>query len=50
MPTGFGALSRGLSLAHGNGASMAEVLESSFDAITGNAAMHETFVSVTRKA
>ena len=50
MPTGFGALSKGLSLAHGNGASMAGVLESSFDAITGNAAMHETFVTVTRKA
>ncbi|EGJ49826.1 molybdopterin-containing oxidoreductase family protein [Desulfocurvibacter africanus] len=50
MPTGFGALSKGLSLAHGNGASMAGVLESNFDAISGNAAMHETFVTVTRKA
>ncbi|EMG35845.1 anaerobic dehydrogenase, typically selenocysteine-containing [Desulfocurvibacter africanus PCS] len=50
MPTGFGALSKGLSLAQGNGASMAGVLESNFDAITGNAAMHETFVTVTRKA
>lgn len=50
MPTGFGALSKGLSLAHGNGASMAEVLQSRFDVITGNAAMHETFVTITRKA
>ncbi|MFO7596437.1 MAG: molybdopterin-dependent oxidoreductase [Desulfocurvibacter africanus] len=50
MPTGFGALSKGLSLAHDNGASMAGVLESNFDAISGNAAMHETFVTVTRKA
>jgi thiosulfate reductase/polysulfide reductase chain A len=47
--SGFGALSKGLSLVHQNGASMAAVLEDKYDAVSGNAAMHETFVTVTRK-
>jgi thiosulfate reductase / polysulfide reductase chain A len=49
MLSGFGALSKGLSLIHDNGASMAAVLESRHDALSGNAALHETFVSVKRK-
>ncbi|WP_027183627.1 molybdopterin-containing oxidoreductase family protein [Desulfovibrio inopinatus] len=47
--TGFGALSAGLSLVHDNGASLSELVESQYDTISGNAAMHTTFVSVTRK-
>ncbi|WP_029895903.1 molybdopterin-containing oxidoreductase family protein [Desulfohalovibrio reitneri] len=47
--TGYGALSTGLSLVHGNGASIAALLEDGWDEMTGNAAMHETFVTVTRK-
>jgi thiosulfate reductase / polysulfide reductase chain A len=49
MLSGFGALSKGLSLIHDNGASMAAVLESRHDTLSGNAALHETFVSVRRK-
>ncbi len=49
MLSGFGALSPQLSLIYGEGASMAAVLEEGYDEICGNAAMHETFVSVTRK-
>ncbi|MEW5773423.1 MAG: molybdopterin-dependent oxidoreductase [Thermodesulfobacteriota bacterium] len=48
MLTGFGALSGGLSLIKGRGACLAEILESRADALTGNAALHETFVTVTR--
>jgi thiosulfate reductase/polysulfide reductase chain A len=36
-------------LAHGNGASIAEVLDGKYDTVTGNAALHQTFVTVTRK-
>ena len=46
--TGFGALSKGLSRINGNGLCIASVLEGKYDAVTGNAAMHETFVSVTK--
>jgi thiosulfate reductase / polysulfide reductase chain A len=49
MLSGFGSLSKGLSLTYANGASMAEVLESHVDSLSGNAALHETFVSVRRK-
>jgi len=49
MLTGFNTLSTQQHLAHGNGASIAEVLEGGFDAVTGNAALHTTFVTVTRK-
>ena len=49
MLSGFGTLSNGLSLIRGKGASVAELVESRHDAISGNAAMHETFVTVTRK-
>lgn len=50
MLTGFGVFSKGLSLIQGVGANMAEVLEDKSDTISGNAAMHETFVTVTRKS
>lgn len=49
MATGFGALSPGLRLVHNKGASIAEVLEDHADFISGNMAMHETLVTVSRK-
>ncbi len=49
MLSGFGTLSPQLSLIFGEGASMAAVLQEGYDEICGNAALHETFVSVTRK-
>ncbi len=49
MLSGFNVLSTQQHLAHDNGASIAEVLEGSYDTITGNAALHTTFVTVTRK-
>jgi len=50
MLSGFGVLSDGLSLIKGRGASINALLESGHDRITGNAAMHETFVTVSRRA
>jgi thiosulfate reductase/polysulfide reductase chain A len=49
MLSGFGTISKGLSLIAGKGASIAEILESRYDTVSGNAAMHETLVSVVRK-
>ncbi len=49
MLSGFGALSPQLSLIFGEGASMSAVLQEGYDEICGNAALHETIVSVTRK-
>ncbi len=49
MLTGFGVLSAGLSRIKGKGASIVELQESRFDAICGNSAIHETYVSVRRK-
>jgi thiosulfate reductase/polysulfide reductase chain A len=49
MLTGFNTLSTMQRLAHGNGASIAEVLDGRYDTVTGNAALHQTFVTVTRK-
>ncbi len=49
MLTGFNSLSTMQHLAHGNGASIAEVLDGKYDTVTGNAALHQTFVTVTRK-
>lgn len=46
---GFGRLSKGLSLVYKTGASQAAILEDYVDSISGNAAMHETFVEI-RKA
>ena len=48
MDTGFGVISKGLSKIFGKGACIAEVLEDHADAISGNMAMHETFVSISR--
>lgn len=49
MLSGYGTLSAGLSRSTGVGASIAQVLETRFDAICGNSAIHETFVSVRKK-
>ena len=49
MLSGFNTLSTMQRLSHGNGASINEILDDDYDAITGNASMHTTFVSVTRK-
>lgn len=49
MATGFGALSPQLPLVYNTGASIAEVLEDHADFISGNMAMHETLVTVTRR-
>jgi thiosulfate reductase/polysulfide reductase chain A len=48
MDTGFGVISKGLSKIFGNGACIAEVLEDHADKISGNMAMHETFVTVIK--
>ncbi|NIQ92490.1 MAG: molybdopterin-dependent oxidoreductase [Deltaproteobacteria bacterium] len=50
MASGFGVLSKGLTNIYGKGACIAEVLEDYSDELSGNMAMHETFVRVTRKA
>ena len=49
MDSGFGVISKELKNVYGKGACIAELLEDRADRITGNMAMHETFVSV-RKA
>ncbi len=48
MDSGFGALSRGLSNVYGKGASNSEIIEDYADEVTGNMAMHETFVTVKK--
>ena len=48
MDTGFGVMSKGLSRIFGKGGCIADVLVDEADEISGNMAMHETFVSVTR--
>ncbi len=48
MDTGFGVISKGLTHIFGKGACIAEVLEDHADTISGNMAMHETFVSVKK--
>ncbi len=49
MLTGYNTLSTMQQLSYGNGASINELLEDDYDTVTGNASMHTTFVSVTRK-
>ena len=49
MDTGFGVLSPQLAN-YGKGACIAEVLIDDFDEISGNMAMHETFVTVSKEA
>ena len=46
MDSGYGVLSKGLTNIYGKGACIAEVLQDKADEVTGNMAMHETFVSV----
>ena len=48
MDTGFGVISKGLSNIFGKGACIAEILEDHADRVSGNMAMHETFVTVSR--
>ncbi|MGD8833537.1 MAG: molybdopterin-dependent oxidoreductase [Desulfobacteraceae bacterium] len=48
MDTGFGVISKGLTHIFGKGACIAEVLEDRADEISGNMAMHETFVAVKK--
>jgi thiosulfate reductase/polysulfide reductase chain A len=48
MDTGFGVISKGLSKIFGKGACIADVLEDHADKISGNMAMHETFVTVQK--
>jgi len=48
MNTGFGVLSKGLTNIFGRGACIAEVLEDKADKISGNMAMHETFVTISK--
>jgi thiosulfate reductase/polysulfide reductase chain A len=48
MATGFGVLSGGLSQIKGKGACIAEVLDDQMDELTGNMAMHETLVTVSK--
>ena len=50
MATGFGVLSPGLANIYGKGACIAAVLNDDFDSITGNMAMHETWVRVGKEA
>lgn len=50
MLHGFGKKSRALRLAHGNGACDADLLVTAWDRVSGNAAFHETFVTVRRVA
>lgn len=49
MASGFGVLSRGLSNIFGKGACVAELIEDHADDLSGNMAMHETFVHISRK-
>ncbi len=48
METGFGVMSKGLRNIFGTGASISEILEDHNDEISGNMAMHETFVSIRK--
>ncbi len=48
MLHGFGKISPWLRRAHGNGACDADVLVTAWDRVSGNAAFHETFVTVRK--
>ena len=48
IPHGFGHRSPALRLAYGKGASDQDLIEARWDRLSGNAAMHETFVSVEK--
>jgi thiosulfate reductase/polysulfide reductase chain A len=48
MAHGYGKKSKWQRLAYGNGASDAQLLESSWDKVSGGAALHETFVTIRK--
>ncbi|MBU8849121.1 MAG: molybdopterin-dependent oxidoreductase, partial [Desulfobacterales bacterium] len=48
MDTGFGVMSNWLTNIAGKGACIAEILEDRADIISGNMAMHETFVTISK--
>jgi len=48
LPHGFGQTSGGLRRSHGAGASDQDLIEARWDRISGNAALHETFVRVEK--
>jgi thiosulfate reductase/polysulfide reductase chain A len=48
MDTGYGVMSKGLRNIFGKGACIADLIEDKADKISGNMAMHETFVAVSR--
>jgi len=48
MLHGFGKKSKWQKLAYDNGACDAQVLETAWDHVSGNAAFHETFVKVRK--
>jgi thiosulfate reductase/polysulfide reductase chain A len=48
LPHGWGHRSPALTIAHNAGASDQDLIESKFDRISGNAALHETFVTVEK--
>jgi len=48
VPHGFGQISPGLTTASGVGASDQDLIEPRWDRISGNAALHETFVTVEK--
>jgi thiosulfate reductase/polysulfide reductase chain A len=48
LPHGWGHRSPALSRAHGAGASDQDLIEARWDRISGNAALHETFVTVVK--
>ncbi|WP_457552564.1 molybdopterin-dependent oxidoreductase [Desulfobacula sp.] len=48
MDTGFGVMSKGLTNIFGKGACIAEILDDKADKISGNMAMHETIVTVSK--
>lgn len=45
---GYGSLSKGQPLVYGRGATQSQILESHYESISGNAAMHETFVEIRK--
>jgi thiosulfate reductase/polysulfide reductase chain A len=47
MAHGFGVISKGQSLIFGRGACDAALIEDKFEPISGNVAMHQTFVEVS---
>jgi len=48
MASGYGVLSKGLTRIYGKGAAVSELIEDYADELSGNMAMHETFVTVSK--